>query len=89
MLHVFNPDLVASRAARPDPHGHHGHELRRIRAAERQAARQAFIKAARAFLQAGAARVRKAMGLGGRAGKAGSVVLPQPGGGAVKCEACA
>ena len=52
MLHVLNVELVTASAARPDPHAHHAYELRLARAQERTAARQAFIKAAVAFLQA-------------------------------------
>lgn len=95
MLHVYNPEIVfaMARAARPDrsegAHRHHDYDLRVIRAAERRAARQAFMKAARAFLQAGATRVKKAFRLDERAGQRASVVLPKPRGGTVKCEACA
>lgn len=88
MLHVYTPDLIAARAHRPDPHAHHAHDLRLARARENAAARRAFIKATGAFLQAMLARVKKAFGLDERAWKKGSVVLPQPGRGAVKGQAC-
>jgi hypothetical protein len=88
MLHVYNPALVAASAHRPDPHAHHAHDLRRARACEAKAARQAFIKAKMAFLQAILARVKNAFRLDERARKRASVVLPQTGRAAVEGQAC-